>query len=364
MKNTKLFIALLGGAIAAASCTKDNGGDTPQVDKAYSVYLAGYYQDASYGTFGYYEVNGVRTMLSAEAGSSDPSPVSMAISGGKMYIAGSYFDGTGRARACYWTDGAFTKLDGSEGRKEDMVEHASSIVFSDGKVYVGGDYGADYNKTIPCYWVDGVLNNLDLPEGANQGVIRAIEVSGGKVYSAGWSIEGNARIPGYWIDNTFMALDVPDGASFNASTEMGIAVTDKVYVMGNYSMNSMSHSCVWIDGVLNTRPFDDTVEGAVNWFFAISDGKVYVSGYRFSDRNMIGCYWTDGVCTDLDVPAGMNSMAPSIGVIDGKVYAAGMYFDSSWNYKPCYWFDGVRTDLDIPTGADKGAAILCIHISE
>lgn len=337
-------------------------GEFTEVSKQYSIYLAGYYQNDNYDTFGYTLVNGVQTDLPAPAGGIDAQPNSMTVSGGKTYVAGSYFDSDGWARACYWSDGTVTKLDGPAGRSEDQTDYVQSVVISDGKVYIAGSYMNNYNS-IPCYWVDGVLNTLSLPGGASFGATYAITVSDSKVYAAGYSYY-SGRIPGYWNDGVFVPLDIPAGATFQINQGMGIAAADKVYVMGTYLLNSVYYPCVWADGTRTDLAFDASANGgAYGRSMVVSGGKVYVSGYSVTDNRNKACYWVDGVRTDLDTPANMYSMGNSIGIIDGKVYVGGSYFGTTYDFKPCYWFDGVRTDLDIPTRGTQ-ASIIGMYVNE
>ena len=334
-----------------------------EVPKQYSIYLAGYYQNDNDNIFGYTLVNGVQTDLPAPAGGSKAKPVSMAVASGKTYVAGEYFDSDGGwARACYWSDGTVTKLDGPADRGSDQPDYVNSITVSDDKVYAAGFYMND-SKVFPCYWVDGALNTLALPGGTSFGATYAIAVSGSKVYAAGYSY-GSARIPGYWNDGVFVSLDIPAGATFQISNGMGIAVSDKVYVMGNYKLNSVNYPCVWADGERTDLAFDASATGgAIGRSLAVSDGKVYVLGYPITNDLYKACYWVDGTRTDLDTPVDMYSDGWSIGVIDGKVYVGGRYYDRSYAFRPCYWFDGQRTDLDVPTGGTQ-ASIMGIYISE
>jgi len=324
-----------------------------------NIYLAGFYQNAYYDNFAYTLINDVQTDLLPPTGGFDANPAYMAVSGGKTYVVGSYFDNEGYSRACYWVDGAVAKLDGLAGRGDDQTESVYAITVSDDKVYTAGLYMNNYNA-VPCYWVDGALTTLALPAGATLGAASSIAVSGGKVYAAGYSY-GSARIPGYWSDGVFVPLDIPAGAT--AEIQTGIAVSDKVYVMGTYKLNSKYYPCIWADGVRSELAFDVSANGgAVGKSMTVSNGKVYVSGYSVTDNRNKACYWTDGVRAELDTPADMYSDGLSIGVIDDKVYVGGRYYDSSYNFKPCYWFDGARTNLDIPTGGTQ-ASIIGMYVS-
>lgn len=334
-----------------------------EVPKQYSIYLGIFYNNAAYDMYISTLVNGVQTDLLPQGGR-DAFSGSMTVSGGKIYVSGQYFGSSnGVTRACYWVDGAFTKLDGPVRVDETDSDHAQSIVVSDGKAYVAGLYMNNF-KAVPCYWVDGVLNTLTLPDGASFGATYAIAVSEGKVYAAGYSY-GSTRTPGYWDDGVFVPLDIPAGATFQVNDGgIGIAVADKVYVMGSYKLDSKNYPCVWADGTRTELSFDASAnEGAIGKSMTVSGGKVYVSGYSVTDNRYKACYWVDGVRTDLDTPVDMYSEGFSIGTIDGKVYVGGRYYDSSYAFRPCYWFDGQRIDLDVPTGGTQ-ASIMGIYISE
>ncbi|MCS2450739.1 fimbrillin family protein [Bacteroides thetaiotaomicron] len=336
-------------------------------DPPYSTYLAGWYINNTYDQFAYTLVNGAYTALTPPSGGVSATPNAMAVSGGKTYVVGGYFDGNdGNAKACYWVDGAATKLEVSE--QEYIYHYAESILVSDGSIYIAGRYSGG-PKNIPCYWVDGALTTLTLPDGVYSSAAKSIAVrDDGKIYVAGYHMNGSGgmRTPGYWLDDTFVSLPLPDGAVFQISEAMKIAVSDnKVYVMGTYKLNSQTYSCVWTDGTRSELAIAGSATlGAVGQSMTVAGGKVYVSGYSIpSNNNFKGCYWIDGICTDLNAPDGSWSQGTSIGVINGKVYVGGTHYTGFDNYKPCYWFDGARTDLDIPTGGTS-AMIEAIYLSE
>lgn len=101
--------------------TNGSGGGEPP----YSTYLAGWYRSSSYETFAYTLVNDALTVLTPPEGGSDAYPKTMAVSGGKTYVTGSYFATDGAARACYWVDGACTDLSAPDGR--DKRRHQGDI---------------------------------------------------------------------------------------------------------------------------------------------------------------------------------------------------------------------------------------------
>lgn len=343
--------------------TDGSGGGEPP----YSTYLAGWYRNSSYDMFAYTLVNDALTVLAPPAGGSDASPTAMAVSGGRAYVAGSYFATDGVARACYWVDGAVTKLDvphaGDTGS-----DHTASIFISDGSIYIAGNYHNNNYNAIPCYWADGVLTTLTLLDGASDGVAASIAVSDGKIYAAGYHANSSGTVtPGYWLDGSFVQLSLPTGAAFRSGETMGITVSgNKVYVMGTYLLDSRYYPCVWTDGTrTELASAESAALGAVAQSMTVAGGKVYVSGYSIPENKNYrkGCYWVDGVCTDLSVPDGAWSEAASIGIIGGKVYVGGGHYATLGDNRPCYWVDGARTDLDIPTGGTSGG-IRAIYMSE
>ena len=335
---------------------------------SYLTYLTGWYRNDNYDTFVYTLVNDAQTELSPPAGGSDAYPKAMAVSGGKTYVSGGYFDTDGWARACYWVNGSATKLEVPDRSIVEGPDYSESILVSGGKIYIAGSYNNNDYRNAPCYWVDGVLTTLTLPAGASEGAAASIAVLDGKIYAVGYHANSNGTsTPGYWLDGSFVQLSLPEGASFWSSGTMDIVVSDnKVYVMGTYFQDSRYYPCIWIDGTRNELVSAGSAAlGSVAQSMTVAGGKVYVSGYSIPENRNYrkGCYWIDGVCTDLSVPDGAWSEAASIGVIGGKVYVGGEHYTDVREKHPCYWVDGVRTDLDIPTGGTS-AGIKAIYLSE
>ena len=335
---------------------------------SYLTYLTGWYRNDNYDTFVYTLVNDAQTVLSPPAGGSDAYPKAMAVSGGKTYVSGGYFDTDGWARACYWVNGSATKLEVPDRSIVEGPDYSESILVSGGKIYVAGSYNNNDYRNAPCYWVDGVLTTLTLPAGASEGAAASIAVLDGKIYAVGYHANSSGTsTPGYWLDGSFVQLPLPEGASFRSSETMNIAISDnKVYVMGTYFQDSRYSPCVWIDGTRNELVSAGSAAlGSVAQSMTIAGGKVYVSGYSIPENRNYrkGCYWVDGVRTDLSVPDDTWSEAASIGVISGKVYVGGEHYTDVREKHPCYWVDGVRTGLDIPTGGTS-AGIKAIYLSE
>jgi len=321
--NTNIIISG-SGAIAATIIGRTGGGSSDV-----TVYMVGSYYDDDDGTNidkACYWVNGTKTDLDA-----DTYARAIAVSGGKVYMAGDYYDGA-NYKACYWIDDVKKDLDCPSGKDSEIY----GIAVSDGKVYITGCYEDNYNWRTDCYWIDGAKTDLDADTHA-----RAIAVSGGKVYMAGY--DGDNWTACYWIDGMKQPdLDCPSGTDAEVYE---IAVSDgKVYITGCYRDNYNWTACYWIDGA-KTDFAADTRAKAI----AVSGGKVYMAGSYDDGANEKPCYWIDGMRQDLQYTSGKDSRAQGIAVSGGTVYTAGFYYDGS-NDKACYWKGTERIDLH-PEGA-------------
>jgi hypothetical protein len=136
---------------------------------------------------------------------------SIAVSNGKVYIAGRYNDGAYN-KACYWINGVKTDLQAG------VASRATSIAVDDGKVYVTGFYYDRGTEDAPagnygCYWVDGARTNLE--DAYINGAVNEfddtlpIAVYRGKVYVVGWS-KGSMATPAacIWVNGAKRELSV------------------------------------------------------------------------------------------------------------------------------------------------------------
>ena len=178
-------------------------------------------------------------------------------------------------------------------------------------VYVAGMY-VNNDKKIACYWKDGVKTDV-LPAGTNISSVKAIAVSEGSVYIAGYYYTG------YYHD-----LDVSLKAFY------------------------------WKDGVKTDLPGGNSNAIAI----AVSEGSAYIAGMaRDGDGPAKACYWKDGVKTELLAPGGLTR-ALAIAVSGGSVYIAGDY--DIGGFHACYWKNGVRTDF--PEGAGRSPSDIAVII--
>lgn len=89
------------------------------------------------------------------------------------------------------------------------------------------------------------------------------------------------------------------------------------------------------------------------------DSRIYMAGVYWEDNTKKACYWVNGKQVNLDTPAGFDSHAMAITVINGTVYIAGTYTDRnnlSANNTACFWINGIKTDLIVPEGVGYAVA--------
>ncbi|MDR1933139.1 MAG: hypothetical protein LBQ57_10010 [Spirochaetales bacterium] len=316
-----IFIALLA---LLAAC----GNQGPD------VYIVGSYGTGEIGKACYW-LNGVRTEL---PGGTWAQAITMA--DGKIHIvgySGKNWQDSSRT-ACYWIDGVKTDLPGPEGSV------ATSIVVANGKTYIAGSYRHKDGQLVElCYWVDGKVNHTNITT-----ALPKIAVLDGRLYITG--IIGGRRQPRYWVDGVIKEI----GAHRDEGLVRAITVSGgKVYMAGvgfNGSSNE-AQACYWVDGQRKE------LSGGQAISIAVLDGKVYIAGIYDRDINSAqpdyqACYWVDGQRKELS-----GNGATSITVSGGKVYIAGMYkTDNDGRQQACYWVDGQRKDL--PDGSFASGILL------
>ena len=290
-----------GGFNASPNAMTVSGGKT---------YVVGSYFGSDGSARACYWVDGTVTKLDVP-GRADPSEPdyaeSIVVSGGSTYISGSYFDSYSLA-PCYWVDGTLTTLTLPGGASDG---DAKSIAVSDGKIYVAGYHMNSSGTKTPGYWLDGNFEPLALPDEAvfKNGEKMNIIVAGNNVYVMGTYTLNSKNYPCVWADGTRTDLTFDVSAALGAVGQSMTVAGGKVYVSG-YSIpeNKNNHKgCYWVDGVRTDLSAPD---GA--WSEAASigvvGGKVYVGGTHYATLgDNRPCYWLDGVRTDLDIPTGGTS---------------------------------------------------------
>jgi hypothetical protein len=189
-----------------------------------------------------------------------------------VYVAG-YAKNVG---ACYWKNGQQIALSG--GREGS----AQSIAVSGDDVHVAGTFPS--GSWVVGYWKNGTLTVLT--NGRTEAGPRAIVVSGGDVYIAGY--EGGAAC--YWKNGEKIVLTGGSGAH-------DIAVSGRdVYVAGETNIAGTPAVCYWKNGV--KTDLTDGKNYAYAYGIAVSGNDVYVAG-REQAGVATACYWKNGVKTVL-----------------------------------------------------------------
>jgi len=130
----------------------------------------------------------------------------IAMGGGKLYIAGYYWDGS-RTFPCLW-EGSSRLLLPTGGNRGGV----NDVKVVDGVVLLAGQYNGG-SKWIPCYWV-GSDKRYDLPAGSTDAEALSVVMEGGVVYATGFKIAGKQYTPCYWKDGKLFDLV---GASTDSS---------------------------------------------------------------------------------------------------------------------------------------------------
>ncbi len=231
-----------------------------------------------------------------------------------IYVAGATVNVAADAGlAAYWKNGALIMLE--NGTQNSL---ARAIVVSNGDVYVAGFYGSK-----PCYWKNGTRIMLDCTYDVfNEGEALAIAVKNDIVY-----ITGNLTNPNigsracYWKNEELIILGT------QSSTSKDIFLSgDDIYISGSQA----GQVCYWKNGeiiMLNT--------GVKTYSIFIQNEDVFVLGTTSSQMG----YWKNGVFTAL-APKDIGSSVQDLFVINDQIYVVGLS-----NNKPIYWHNGVSNSL-------------------
>jgi hypothetical protein len=266
-------------------------------------------------------------------------------SGGFVYTAGSYFDGT-KLVPCYWT------VKGNTAVRTDIGDgtHASvaaAISVSNGVVYTGGSY-FDGDKYIPCYWKDTVRTDL-AGDGINDSLVYSIDVSGGKVYLSGFYDDGAMLVACCWIvsETGTTRTDLP-GDGLNDSCAFSLKVVNGIiYTSGFYADGSKEIPCYWTintSGVTRTDLPGDGIHNAYAAALTLFEGTVYIAGFYSDGTKLIPCYWTGSTRTDCYVWFDYPGRALTISISAGTVITAGAYYDGKKTIA-CVWMNGFLIEL-------------------
>ena len=290
-----------------------------------------------------------------------------------IFVAGSYENTDDyvydrKTVICYWENGERTDMDIFSITDEVQIR---AIAVSNGVVYAAGFYKVgDGNRTRACYWVNGKRINLDVPRGARS-IAFAIAASGDTAYVAGYydymDNQTHRSVACYWQNGERTdLLDIPAWANEPYAT--GITVADgAVYVTGSYKDNNYNSTpCYWENGKRTDIAVPNGVRGASVSDIVVSDGIVYLAGEYNTDSGYRGYYCVDGTSKNLGIPKSAESTdVTGIAVIDGNVYVTGSHSYGDWGametyYTACYWKNGERIDLG-PANHSRATDIAVLH---
>jgi hypothetical protein len=256
-----------------------------------SVYIAGHYsyeyEPGLYTT---------RVCLWTNNGSavpiSDPTEHAWAraitVSSGTVYIAGRYLDTTNSTyEACYWTGTGKTALPEPAYSTYDSSDvESTAITVSGGKVYVTGTFRTSNGNTWaykPCYWEDNnaaiVLNGAPFDGNYPEQFASTIAVDGGDVYVAGWYTTGTSDGACYWKNGEIFFLTSPSLSNPGPYTSAMMIIDGTLYFGGGYyAFNNTTYdywrACFWT-GTARTDLDDYTQNAYIQSWMLYGEESTY-----------------------------------------------------------------------------------------
>ena len=332
------------------------------------AYAAGYYYDGTNITACLWDLTDPdRARVSLADNAVASSAVSVSVSGGTVYIVGTY-----NGNACYWKISendvaapAPVELDSTGD-----VSVVDSLVMGD-CLYISGtnDVGGTSDA---CYWkVD--LTNLyapvvaTLPDGPGG---RAYEMtrSGGIIYIAGNSLIDSQSRPTYWTvtGGGDTRYNIYYGIPNYARTVM--LYNDNIYIGGWYPYDG-THTQSWYCYFTNPPVSNPAVSGLEELSYnmaAITNSSIVSSSLNINgNRYIVGqrpatnsnsapgnaCYWLNGT-TGYNLNGSGISCAYGIAQQGSDVYITGYHnADSALTHSTaCIWKNGTRIDLSYSDG--------------
>jgi hypothetical protein len=290
--------------------------------------------------------------------SDPPSLIDMKVYGNDVYVSGTLGFPYNR-QALYWKNGQQVTLP----RPTNSYADPGGIVVSGGDVYVAGTYlppstePSNYRETLPIYWKNGNMIQLPTTPDRPRGKATNIFVEGADVYVSGFIYTGafiNSRtFPVLWKNGILMELPVPVGTHRYCDADY-IKVADgdvyvAGYVVGHKSSGGLSFihdmtGICWKNGQViwmgdQTLPVSQYITG-----LEVSNGNFYVSGYErdYTDgtrTEYTGRIWKNGQEMVIEEQQGARLL--SMNVHNDVVYVTGMAGGTtSSTFKYAYWADG------------------------
>lgn len=296
----------------------------------YDLYVSGYCETEGFDTYACYWKNGALTKLNVPSATPSSMSSSITVSDNSFYIAGA-IDGWGS----YWKGGEPVDL------SDKRLSGAGSIAVEGNNVYM---CGSDY------YWNGSEKVNTPGVTNATF-TANALVVSGGSAYIVGQTyLSGlfSAHQASYWSgkpSESTKALSTPT-ASTNANATCAFASDGSFYAGGYFVAEGKQNACYWKDGTCTVLEAPEGMTSSYVGGICVANKIVYVTGSCENDDSSIACYWADGRRIELALPSGVSSVRTTgIAVAGDKVCVAGQYRDAANKLNSCYWVNGERTEL-------------------
>ncbi len=192
----------------------------------------------------------------------------------------------------------------------DKESEARAIVVSAGNIYVAG-YVKNGSKNVATYWENGTM--VSLTDGTLNAYTLSIAVADGDVYVAGYEHNGTNNVAKYWKND--MEVPLTNGMQ-NAIAYSITVVNHDVYVAGYEYNGSKYVAKYWKNGT--EVPLTDGTQNNYARSIVVAGNDVYVAGCEYIDSKYIAKYWKNGV----EVPLS-NGEAYSIAIVGSDVYVSG-----------------------------------------
>jgi hypothetical protein len=266
-----------------------------------------------------------------------------------VYAAGGDTNANNKYVAVLWKNGIAHKL-GADTRESLAM---SVFVTENNDVYVAGMESNENDKPVITVWKNGVRHQK-LTDGTKEVDVRSVYVSSNDVYVAGaekneagffeaalWK-NGNKQRLTNGIDEDGYAYSV-----FVSGSDVYVAGFE-YYKLDNYPNSHFNIALLWKNGVKET--LNDSTYASEAHSVYVSGNNVYVAGATYKlflgEGGDFATVWKNGEMQRLNA----SSIARSVCVSDGDVYAAGEEFFSDGltggANVATLWKNGVKQSLD------------------
>jgi hypothetical protein len=177
---------------------------------------------------------------------------------------------------------------------------------------------------VACYWRNGAITKLT--DSSSNAAGYGIVISNNDVYVAGYNTTktGEVSIACYWKNGK--EIDLTKGATAASASSIAI-YSGSVYVAGEvYNSQGFGVATVWKNGV--PTQLSDGKQNAYISAIAINNGDIYLAGTDGSD----GKIWKNGTAATVSRPVTETASLSSIAVLGSDVYAAGFLSGSGATY--------------------------------